>query len=127
MNPNLFTWLCDQLGYDPATVLVIRVAPGEASVTYLEPSDMPCGSAHRLESASRQTSIRQPDRRGRRLHVSPGHHGHLSMWFRHERLLRAAGQPRPCRRPTTVPRHFTARREVRHEHAEHPRHAPDRR
>ena len=44
MNDDLFARLCDELGYDPSVVLVIRVGPREADVTYTEPSGMPRGA-----------------------------------------------------------------------------------
>ncbi|MBB3084374.1 hypothetical protein [Geodermatophilus sabuli] len=53
MDTNVVTVLCGQLGYDPATdpatVLVIRIGPGHAGVTYSDPTGTPHGSTHRLE------------------------------------------------------------------------------
>ena len=49
MNSTLFDRLCDELGYDPATVLVIRFTAREVSVTYTEPSGMPRGTTHPIE------------------------------------------------------------------------------
>jgi hypothetical protein len=49
MTSDLFTQLCAQLGYDPATVVVIRVRPDEASITWTEPSGMPRGRVHPLD------------------------------------------------------------------------------
>ncbi|MCU1612694.1 MAG: binding domain of 6-phosphogluconate dehydrogenase [Frankiales bacterium] len=49
MDTDLFAFLCDQLGYDPSTVLAIRVRPEQASVTYTHPSGMPCGRVHELD------------------------------------------------------------------------------
>jgi hypothetical protein len=48
MTTDLFGELCARLGYDPACVLVIRVQPDRATVTYREPSGMPRGRSHRL-------------------------------------------------------------------------------
>ena len=48
MTTDLFRLLCAELGYDPASVLVIRVRPDGAAVTYTEPSGMPRGRSHRL-------------------------------------------------------------------------------
>ncbi|WP_369133902.1 hypothetical protein [Modestobacter sp. I12A-02662] len=48
MTTDLFRLLCTELGYDPASVLVIRVRPDGAAVTYTEPSGMPRGRSHRL-------------------------------------------------------------------------------
>ena len=46
---DFFSFLWDELGYDPSTVLLIRVSPDWASVTYTEPSGMPRGRVHRLD------------------------------------------------------------------------------
>ncbi len=54
MPTDLFRLLCTELGYDPATVLVVRVHPDGATVTYTEPSGMPRGRSHQL--------VRRPDR-----------------------------------------------------------------
>jgi hypothetical protein len=48
MDTDLFTLLCDELGYDPATVLAIRVRREQVSVTYTEPSGMPRSCVHHL-------------------------------------------------------------------------------
>jgi hypothetical protein len=48
MELNLFDLLCEELGYDRSTVLVIRVAPHEASVAYTEVSGMPRSTVHRF-------------------------------------------------------------------------------
>ena len=48
MTIDLFRQLCLELGYDPATVLVVRVRPDGATVTYTEPSGMPRGRSHQL-------------------------------------------------------------------------------
>ena len=48
MSSDLFRLLCAELGYDPATVLVIRVRPDGVTVTYTEPSGMPRGRSHQL-------------------------------------------------------------------------------
>jgi hypothetical protein len=48
MTTDLFRLLCAELGYDPASVLVIRVSPDGAAVTYTEPSGMPRGRSHRV-------------------------------------------------------------------------------
>lgn len=49
MDLNLFNLLCRELDHDRSTVLVIRVNPHEASVTYTEPSGMPRSTAYPLE------------------------------------------------------------------------------
>jgi hypothetical protein len=56
MDTDLFPLLCDELGYDPSTVLVIRVRADQASVTYTEHSGMPCGRVHRLERQGDQAA-----------------------------------------------------------------------
>jgi hypothetical protein len=48
MTTDLFRRLCAELGYDPATVIVVRVRADGATVTYTEPSGMPCGRFHRF-------------------------------------------------------------------------------
>jgi hypothetical protein len=48
MTNDLFRLLCSELGYDPASVLVIRVRPDGATVTYTEPSGMPRSASHQL-------------------------------------------------------------------------------
>jgi hypothetical protein len=48
MKSNLFDLLCEELGYDRSTVLVIRVDPREASVSYTELSGMPRSTVHRF-------------------------------------------------------------------------------
>ena len=48
MATDLFRLICAELGYDPATVLVVRVRPDGVTVTYTEPSGMPRGRAHQL-------------------------------------------------------------------------------
>jgi hypothetical protein len=48
MTTDLFRLLCAELGYDPAAVLVIRVRPDGATVTYTEPTGMPRGRSHQL-------------------------------------------------------------------------------
>jgi len=48
MDSTLFDRLCDELGYQPSTVRVIRITAREVSVTYTEPSGMPAGSTHPL-------------------------------------------------------------------------------
>ena len=52
MTTDIFQLLCAELGYDPASVLVIRVRRNEVTVTYTEPTGMPCGAFHRLEPAA---------------------------------------------------------------------------
>jgi hypothetical protein len=49
MDSTAFDRLCDELGYEPSTVRVIRVTAREVSVTYTEPSGMPAGSTHPLQ------------------------------------------------------------------------------
>jgi hypothetical protein len=49
MDTDLFALLCDELGYDPSTVLTIRVHREQISVTYTDPSGMPCGRVHQLD------------------------------------------------------------------------------
>ncbi|SNR24579.1 NAD binding domain of 6-phosphogluconate dehydrogenase [Blastococcus mobilis] len=49
MDSTLFDRLCDELGYEPSTVRVIRVTAREVGVTYTEPSGMPAGSTHPLQ------------------------------------------------------------------------------
>jgi hypothetical protein len=49
MDTDLFAVLCAELGHDPSTVVVIRVSPDVASVTYTEPSGMPRSRVHRLD------------------------------------------------------------------------------
>jgi hypothetical protein len=49
MDSTLFDRLCDELGYEPSTVRVIRVTAREVSVTYTEPSGMPAGSTQPLQ------------------------------------------------------------------------------
>jgi hypothetical protein len=49
MDTDLFALLCDALGYDPSTVLVIRVRREQVSVTYTDPSGMPCGRVHQSD------------------------------------------------------------------------------
>jgi hypothetical protein len=49
MDSTLFNRLCDELGYEPSTVRMIRVTAREASVAYTEPSGMPAGSTHLLQ------------------------------------------------------------------------------
>ena len=56
MDRTLFDLLCDELGYDQTDVLVIRLRPREATVTYTEPSGMPRSTAHRLEQAGAPAS-----------------------------------------------------------------------
>ena len=48
MDSTAFDRLCDELGYEPSTVRVIRVTAREVSVTYTEPSGMPAGSTQPL-------------------------------------------------------------------------------
>jgi hypothetical protein len=48
MRTDLFRRLCAELGYDPDSVLVIRIHPEAASVTYTEPSGMPRSRSHPL-------------------------------------------------------------------------------
>jgi hypothetical protein len=48
MTSDLFRRLCAELGYDPATVIVVRVRPDDLTVTYTEPSGMPRGRSHPL-------------------------------------------------------------------------------
>jgi hypothetical protein len=56
MDTDLFAFLCDELGYDPSTVLSIRVRREGASVTYTEPSGMPCGRVHRHDQDPDQST-----------------------------------------------------------------------
>ncbi len=56
MDTDLFLWLCDELGYDPSTVLVIRVSSDQANVSYTEPSGMPSGRVHRLHREDDQAA-----------------------------------------------------------------------
>jgi hypothetical protein len=49
MDTDLFSFLCDELGYDPSTVLAIRVRREQACVTYTDSSGMPCGRIHELD------------------------------------------------------------------------------
>jgi hypothetical protein len=48
MTTDMFQLLCATLGYDPASVLVIRVRRDGATVTYTEPTGMPRGAFHRF-------------------------------------------------------------------------------
>jgi hypothetical protein len=56
MKTDLFRQLCAELGYDPDSVLVIRVHPDAATVTYTEPSGMPRGRSHPLVREVRQAA-----------------------------------------------------------------------
>ncbi len=49
MDSTLFDRLCDELGYEPSTVRVIRATAREVSVTYTEPSGMPASHTHPLQ------------------------------------------------------------------------------
>jgi len=49
VHTDIFDFLCKQLGHDASTVLVIRVGPEQVSVTYTEPSGMPCSRSYRVE------------------------------------------------------------------------------
>lgn len=49
MERNLFGFLCEELGYDQTSVLVIRLKRREATVTYTEDSGMPRSTAHPFE------------------------------------------------------------------------------
>jgi hypothetical protein len=49
MELNLFDLLCEELGYPPSSVLVIRMNAREASVTYTEVSGMPRSTVHRIQ------------------------------------------------------------------------------
>jgi hypothetical protein len=44
MDTILFDRLCNELGYEPSTVRVIRVTARAVSVTYTEPSGMPAAA-----------------------------------------------------------------------------------
>jgi len=46
MDDDLFRRACAELGYDPASVLLIRLRPDRVYVTYTEPSGMPRGRTH---------------------------------------------------------------------------------
>jgi hypothetical protein len=49
MHTDLFALLCDELGYEPSTVLIIRISQDDATVTYTEPSGMPRGHVHPID------------------------------------------------------------------------------
>ncbi len=48
MDDDLFRRACAELGYDPASVVAIRLGPERVDVTYTEPSGMPRGRSHQL-------------------------------------------------------------------------------
>src|SRR4051794_38869575 len=68
MDTDLFAFLCDELGYDPSTVLTIRVRREQASVTYTEQSGMPRGRVHQLDgdTSRRLAAMAWPDGREHR-------------------------------------------------------------
>jgi hypothetical protein len=56
MDTDLFAFLCDALGYEPSTVLAIRVSRDRVTVTYTEPSGMPRGRVHQLRTDVEQAA-----------------------------------------------------------------------
>jgi hypothetical protein len=46
MDDDLFRRACAELGYDPASVVLIRLGPDRVDVTYTESSGMPRGRSH---------------------------------------------------------------------------------
>jgi hypothetical protein len=46
MDDDLFRRACAELGYDPVSVLLIRLGPDCVYVSYTEPSGMPRGRSH---------------------------------------------------------------------------------
>jgi hypothetical protein len=57
MHTDLFALLCDELGYEPSTVLTIRISQDRATVTYTEPSGMPRGRVHPLDRDVDQAAV----------------------------------------------------------------------